>query len=253
MLIEALVLGCLVSKGLGVIGDAIVHIDVFLCGYNPYSRPILSAAIALIIEIYHPRIPSTSSPYKSVSSRILLNPLYPKTHLNHATYHLPPSCPDHGHRRRHRRPLAQSWQAAVDQALAEANAAIQSGTQQASAGAQSGIDTANAAIAAAGFGKRQTSWQQEVTTALGKRQSWQETVNAALANANAAIQDGIASADNAIGKRQSWRESVAAALAQAEAAVAQAQADGAAGVATAQAAVEEARRVAADAVERYGS
>lgn len=135
-------------------------------------------------------------------------------------------------------PVAQTWQAAVDQALAEANSAILSGAQLAQTGAQAGIDAANTAIANAGIGKRQASWQQEVATAL--------------TSANAAIQNGVDTANTAVGKRQSWQDSVAAALAQADAAVAKAQADGAAGVAAAQAAVDQARATAAAAVAKFG-
>lgn len=126
-----------------------------------------------------------------------------------------------------------SWQDAVNQALAEANAAISSGVQQGQTAAQSGIDTADAAI--------------------GKRQSWQDAVDQALTEANAAISSGINAANAAIDTRQSWQDVVDQALANANAAVAQAQADGAAGVVAAQEAVEEARKTAAAAVVGAGS
>ena len=64
----------------------------------------------------------------------------------------------------------QSWQDSVDQALADANAAI-----------TNGISTADAAVGDA---------------------SWQDAVDQALAEANAAIQNGLNSAGAAIGKRQ---------------------------------------------------
>lgn len=171
-------------------------------------------------------------------------------------------------------PVAQSWQESVDQALAEANSAITSGIADAESGIQSGIDSANAAIANAGLGKRQVDADlaakhafviREANPVIDyKRQSWQEAVEQALAEAYAAIQSGIQdaqagiqsgidAANAAINKRQSWQDSVNTALAQADAAIAQAQADAEAGIDDALVAVERARQTAADALAKYGS